>query len=333
MTSSSEFSFRSLGIDGPKVGPVGLGCMGMSSTYQSVTDAACRTTLQAAVDAGVTHFDTADMYGQGHNETLVGTTLTSVRDDVVIATKFGYRFDDSGGRTVDSTATWTRTACDESLRRLHTDYIDLYYLHRRDPGTPIEETMSALADLVQAGKVRHLGLSEVSPGTLRRAHAIAPISAVQMEYSLFTRDVEAEMLDTCRELGVALVAYAPVGRGWLSGAVRSPSQLEASDGRRVHPRFADAAFETNTALVDVVRSIGTEIGATPAQVALAWLLGNGDDILAIPGTTVVAHLHENLAATEIHLDTEQRSRLDHHLAPGAAAGARHTAANLSMVGH
>lgn len=326
---------RRLGVDGPWVSPVGLGCMGMSATYGPADDAGCTTTLLRALDLGVTHFDTADLYGRGHNERLLGRTLRARRDEFVLATKFGYRFTDdseNAARFVDSSGDWARQACEESLRRLSTDAVDLFYLHRRNPGTPIEETVSAMADLVHAGKARWLGLSEVSPDTLRRADTVHPIAAVQMEYSLFTRSVEAEMLATCRELGVALVAYAPVGRGWLARALQHDG-LESGDTRQSHPRFAGDALTRNRALVAEVVAVAAEIGVTPAQAALAWLLAQGPDVLPIPGTRRVSHLAENLTAADVELTRVQLARLTDAVPLGAVAGERHNASNLDTLGH
>src|SRR6185369_1955305 len=303
---------RQIGTDGPWVSELGLGCMGMSFAYGPRDDAGSADTLLRALDLGATHFDTADMYGFGHNEQLIGRVLGSRRDEFVLATKFGNRVEDpenlTGRRFVDSSGPWAKQACEESLRRLGTDRIDLYYTHRRNPDTPIEETVAALADLVQAGKVRWIGLSEVAPATLRAAHAVHPIAAVQMEYSLFTRFVEDEMLATCRELGVAMVAYSPVGRGLLTGAVTTVDSLAADDFRRSQPRFSDANFDTNLALAETVRAIAAEVGATPAQAALAWLLAQGEDVLPIPGTKRVAYLEENVAAAEVRLTPEQLAR-------------------------
>jgi aryl-alcohol dehydrogenase-like predicted oxidoreductase len=308
--------------------------MGMSAFYGERDDAESARTLRRALDLGVTHFDTADMYGLGHNEQLIGTTLRPRRDEFVLATKFANRFEPSTGtRWVDTSADWARQACDESLTRLGFDHIDLYYMHRRDPATPIEETVQAMADLVTAGKIRWIGLSEVSSQTLRRAHEIHPITAVQIEYSLFTRFVEHEMLDTCRELGVTLVAYSPVGRGWLTGTLTSRDQLSHGDFRRTHPRFSDEAFATNLALVDVVRAVAEEAACTPAQAALAWLLARGNDVLPIPGTKRVQYLEENVAADDIQLTEQQLARLTTALDDHTVAGNRYDDFGMSIVGH
>lgn len=333
---------RRLGASGPEVSAIGLGCMGMSFAYGTADDAESTRTLHRALDLGVNHLDTADMYGWGRNEELLGPVVRARRDEVFLATKFGNRMrdGDSGtrgtaapGAYVDSSADWARVACDASLRRLGVDTVDLYYLHRRDPRVPIEETVGALADLVVAGKVRLVGLSEVSPATLRAAHAVHPVAAVQMEYSLFSRDVEGEMLATCRELGVALVAYSPVGRGLLTGAITGRDQLAADDWRAGVPRFAEGNLEANLALVDEVRAVAAEIGCTPAQAALAWLLAQGDDILPIPGTKRVRWLEENVAAARVRLTSAQRDRLGAAVPPGAVAGERYPAAAMRFVGH
>jgi aryl-alcohol dehydrogenase-like predicted oxidoreductase len=327
---------RRIGRNGPEVSELGLGCMGMSFAYGDRDDERSARTLLLALDLGVTHFDTADMYGYGHNENLIGRTLGARRDEFVIATKFANRLDESVDpprRFVDSSASWAREACDASLRRLGTDHIDLYYMHRRNPATPIEETVQAMADLVSAGKVRHLGLSEINAQTLRAAHAVHPIAAVQMEYSLFSREVEGEMLDTCRELGVALVAYAPVSRGWLTGNIRSIDDLPADDFRRSQPRWSPENFAANLALVDAVRAVAAEIGCTPSQAALAWLLAQGDDILPIPGTKRETFLRENVAAAEVTLSVDQLTTLDAAVPADAVVGDRYNPQGMQTVGH
>jgi aryl-alcohol dehydrogenase-like predicted oxidoreductase len=329
-----------MGKGGPEVSAVGLGCMGMSFAYGAGDDAESTRTLHRALDLGVNHLDTADMYGAGANERLLGPVVRARRDEVFLATKFGNRSSGAGsggtgtpGFFVDSSAAWAREACDASLSRLGIDTIDLYYLHRRNPATPIEETVGALAELVAAGKVRLIGLSEVSPATLRAAHAVHPVAAVQMEYSLFSRDVEGEMLATCRELGVSLVAYSPVGRGLLTGAITGRDQLADDDWRRNAPRFADGSLDANLKLVEAVRAVAAEIGCTPAQAALAWLLAQGDDILPIPGTKRLRYLEENAAAANVRLDPDQVARLSAAVPPGAAAGERYPEAAMRFVGH
>lgn len=326
---------RRLGDGGPRVSAVGLGCMGMSFAYGEQDDAESTRTLHRALDLGVNHLDTADMYGFGRNEELVGAVARERRDEVLLATKFGNRrAEDTGQMWVDTSAAWVRQACDDSLRRLGVDTIDLYYAHRRNPDTPVAETVGAMAELVAAGKVRYLGLSEVSPATLRAAHAVHPISAVQLEYSLFTRDVvEGEMLATCRELGIAVVAYSPVGRGLLTGTVTSRDDLTDSDWRRAAPRFSEENLGRNVMLVEAVRAVAQEIGCTPAQAALAWVLAQGDDVVAIPGTKRVRYLEENAAAAGLTLTGDQLARLAAAAPPGTVAGARYPESALRHVGH
>jgi aryl-alcohol dehydrogenase-like predicted oxidoreductase len=325
---------RRVGSTGPRVSAIGLGCMGMSFAYGGRDDAESTRTLHRALDLGVNHLDTADMYGWGHNEELIGPVVRARQGEVFLATKFGNRQREGGtGTYVDSSAAWARQACDASLTRLGLDTIDLYYLHRRDPQTSIEETVGALAELVRAGKVRFIGLSEVSPATLRAAHAVHPITAVQMEYSLFTRDVEAEMLATCRELGVGLVAYSPVGRGLLTGTISGRDQLAADDFRTRAPRFSEENLAANLELVAAVRAVAAEIGCTPAQAALAWLLAQGSDILPIPGTKRVRYLEENAAAADLKLTGEQVARLTAAVPAGTVAGERYPDAAMRALGH
>ncbi|MFD5737744.1 aldo/keto reductase [Streptomyces sioyaensis] len=331
---------RRLGTHGPSVSALGLGCMGMSTSYGVPDDAESVRTLDRAVELGVTLLDTADAYGRGANEEFLGRWLRSrtaaQRDGLVVATKFGLRHDAATGRVneVDSSAAWVREACHASLRRLGTDRIDLYYLHRRDPSVPIEETVGAMAELVANGAVRHLGLSEVSPQTLRRAHAVHPISAVQLEHSLFTRDVvEGEMLATCRELGIGVVAYSPLGRGMLTGALASRDDLTAEDARRRWPRFSAENIARNLRLVQAVRTVAESLDCTPAQAVLAWLLAQGEDIVPIPGTKRRAYLEENAAAAGIALDPEQAARLRAAVPDGGVAGERYPLAALERLGH
>ncbi|MDT0455465.1 aldo/keto reductase [Streptomyces sp. DSM 41527] len=331
---------RQLGTHGPGVSALGLGCMGMSTAYGVPDDAESVRTLDRAAELGVTLLDTADAYGRGANEEFLGRWLrgrtAAQRDGLVVATKFGLRHDAATGRVneVDSSAAWVREACHASLRRLGTDRIDLYYLHRRDPAVPIEETVGALAELVAAGAVRYLGLSEVSPQTLRRAHAVHPISAVQLEYSLFTREVvEGEMLATCRELGIGVVAYSPLGRGMLTGALASRDDLTAEDARRRWPRFSEANIDRNLRLVQAVRAAARALGCTPAQAVLAWLLAQGEDIVPIPGTKRRAYLEENAAAAGIALPPEQAARLRASVPDGAVSGERYPLAALERLGH
>ena len=320
---------RQLGATGPAVSEVGLGCMGMSNVYGPADDDESIRTLNRAIDIGMTFFDTADMYGRGHNETLIGRVLATRRAEVFLATKFANRAEGF----VDSSPEWALEACDASLKRLGTDTIDLYYMHRKTPEIPIEETVGAMASLVGAGKVRHIGLSEVAPATLRRAHAVHPVAAVQMEYSLFTRDIEAEMLATCRELGVALVAYSPYGRGLLTGTVAGRDSLAADDWRLGHPRYAEENIDANVALVSAVREVASQVQATPAQVALAWVLAQGDDVIPIPGTKRVRYVEENAAAADLALTPSQVEHLSSAVPRGAASGERYPAANMRTVGH
>ncbi|MFF2811134.1 aldo/keto reductase [Streptomyces sp. NPDC058000] len=331
---------RRLGAQGPAVSALGLGCMGMSTSYGVPDDAESLRTLDRAVELGVTLLDTADAYARGANEEFLGRWLgsrpTALRDGLVFATKFGLRHDAGTGRVneVDTSAAWVRTACHASLRRLGTDRIDLYYMHRRDPAVPIEETVGAMAELVAEGSVRHLGLSEVNPRTLRRAHAVHPISAVQLEHSLFTREVlEGEMLATCRELGIGVVAYSPLGRGMLTGALSSRGDLTADDARRRWPRFADENIERNLALVRALRTTAESLGCTPAQAVLAWLLAQGEDLVPIPGTKRRAYLEENAAAADLSLSPEQADRLRAAVPDGAVAGERYPLAALARLGH
>jgi aryl-alcohol dehydrogenase-like predicted oxidoreductase len=320
-------------LGGTDVSAIGLGCMGMSFAYGERDDAESTRTLHRALDLGVNHLDTADIYGIGHNEELVGKVVRERRDEVVLATKFGNRVV-NGARRVDTSAGWVREACDASLGRLGLDTIDLYYAHRRNPETPIEETVGAMAELVTAGKVRHLGLSEVSPATLRAGHAVHPIAAVQLEYSLFTREVvEGEMLATCRELGIAVVAYSPVGRGLLTGTVTSRSQLSPDDFRQTAPRFSDENLARNLPLVEAVRAVADEIGCTPAQAALGWVLAQGEDILPIPGTKRVRYLEENNAAADLALSADQLDRLTAAAPTDAVAGERYPEQAMRAVGH
>ncbi|MPZ74700.1 MAG: aldo/keto reductase [Nitriliruptorales bacterium] len=299
---------RTLG-DALDVAAVGLGCMGMSFAYGAADEHEARATMRAAVDAGVTLFDTADAYGPYTNEVLVGSTLQPVRDRVIIATKFGNRTMPDGTRTIDGRPEYVREACDASLQRLGVDVIDLYYQHRVDSSLPIEETVGAMGSLVAAGKVRFLGLSEAAADTIRRAHATHPITAVQSEYSLWTRDVEASVLPLVRELGIGFVAYSPLGRGFLTGAIRDRDALAEDDSRRRHPRFAEGNLEHNLALLESLEDIASDVGATPAQVALAWVLAQGEDIVAIPGTTKRSHLRQNLDAAALNLSAQNLDAL------------------------
>jgi aryl-alcohol dehydrogenase-like predicted oxidoreductase len=303
---------RALGRTGPTVSAQGLGCMGMSFAYGTPDRAEADATIARALDLGITFFDTADMYGFGENEELVGKALAPHRNEVVLATKFGIHLDPDapGGRGVRGDADYVRQACDASLGRLGVDHIDLYYQHRPDTRVPIEETVGAMAELVAAGKVRHLGLSEASADTVRRAAAVHPIAALQSEWSLFSRDIEAEVVPACREAGVGLVPYSPLGRGMLTGAVQSLDQLQGDDFRRTLPRFQGDNLGRNLALVATVREVADAHGATPGQVALAWLAAQGDDVVSIPGTKRRRYLEENVAALDLTLTADDLARLD-----------------------
>jgi aryl-alcohol dehydrogenase-like predicted oxidoreductase len=322
---------KHISVGGLDVARIGLGTMAMSGYYldPSSSDTESIHTIQRALDLGVTFFDTAEIYGPFVNEELLARALTGRRDDVVLATKFGLVSHSGGGPGVlDSSPANVRTAVEGSLKRLGTDRIDLYYQHRVDPDTPIEETIGALAELVSEGKVLHIGLSEAGPETIRRAHAVHPIAALQTEYSLWTRDPEAELLPLLRELGIGFVPYSPLGHGFLTGAIRSREELSDDDWRKTNPRFSAGNFEQNLRIVDEVTTVAAELDATPAQVALAWLLAQGDDIAPIPGTKRVSRVEENCAADAIRLSAEQLQRLD-DLAP--AAGERHDEANMSII--
>lgn len=313
------------------VGRIGLGAMGMSSAYSGAgtDDAESIRTIHRALDLGVTLIDTAEIYGPFTNEELVGRAIRDRREEVVLATKFGMVSHAGGGPGhLDSSPANIRTAVEGSLRRLDTDHIDLYYQHRVDPNTPIEDSVGALAELVSEGKIRHIGLSEAWIGTIRRAHAVHRVTALQSEYSLWTRDQEPEVLPLLRELGIGLVAYSPLGRGFLTGKIRSAAEFEDTDSRKTNPRFTGDNFEHNLRTVDEVVAIAAEVGATPAQVALAWLLAQGDDIAPIPGTKRVARLEENVAADDINLSPEQIERLDNL---PAAAGDHHNEAQMRML--
>ena len=320
---------RQLGGSGIAVSALGLGCMGMSEFYGAADDAQSLATLERALELGVTLFDTADMYGSGHNEQLLGGFLKSRRERVVLATKFGIvRTPGSYERTIDTSPAYVVRACEASLKRLGVDTIDLYYAHRLSSEVPVEDTVGAMAGLVKAGKVRALGLSEVSAATLARAHAIHPIAAVQSEYSLWTRDPEAEILPACRRLGVSFVAYSPLGRGLLTGAIAKDTALAEGDFRRISPRFQGDNLEANLRLVEAVKALAAEKGATPGQLALAWLLAQGRDVIPIPGTKRLRYLEEDVAAAALALSAADLAALDHALPPGAAAGDRYPPAGM-----
>src|SRR5436305_9075158 len=315
---------RKLGDQGLTVSAQGLGCMGMSEFYGEADESEATRTIHRALELGVDFLDTADMYGPFTNEKLVGRAIADRRDDVVVATKFGNVRGENGERHgIRGDAEYVRQACDASLERLGVDHIDLYYQHRVDFNVPIEEPVGAMKELVEQGKVRYLGLSEASPETVRRAHAVHPISALQTEYSLWTRDPEQAILPALRELGIGYVAYSPLGRGFLSGRFKSPDDFEEGDFRGRHPRFQGENFQKNLELVDKVKEIAQEKGVTASQLALAWVMAQGDDIVPIPGTTKVKNLEENVAAADVELSGEELARLDEVAPKGVAAGERY----------
>jgi aryl-alcohol dehydrogenase-like predicted oxidoreductase len=323
---------RTLG-QGLEVSSMGLGCMGMSDFYGGRDEGEALATLHRALDLGIDFLDTADMYGGGRNEELVGRAIHGRRDQVILATKFGnVRNPDGSFAGVNGKPGYVRQCCEASLKRLGVDVIDLYYQHRVDPETPIEDTVGAMAALVREGKVRWLGLSEAAPGTIRRAHAVHPIAALQTEYSLWSRDPEDELLPTVRELGIGFVAYSPLGRGFLTGQIRQIDDLEADDYRRNSPRFQGENFQKNLALVDEINALATQKGCAPSQLALAWVLAQGKDIVPIPGTKRRKYLEENVRALEVKLDAEDLARIDRMIPPGAASGARYAPHALRAVG-
>ena len=326
---------RKLGTEGLEVSAQGLGCMGMSAFYGTTDEGEAIATIQRALALGVNFLDTAQLYGPLTNEELVGRAIRGNRDDYVIATKFSRRMDNatpgdmSTVGPADGSAEWVRSSIEVSLQRLGIDHVDLYYQHRVDPNTPIEETVGAMADLVAEGKVRHIGLSEAAPATIRRAHAVHPITAVQTEYSLWTRDLEESVLPTLRELGIGLVAYSPLGRGFLAGRFRSPQDLADDDFRRTGPRFKGENLERNLGLVAKVEDLASEKGCTPGQLALAWVMAQGDDVVPIPGTKRRPYLEENAAATDVELTADDLARIDAEVP--AAAGKRYDEAGMRAV--
>ena len=321
---------RRLGRNGPEVSAIGLGCMGMSEFYGAGDDAESIATIRHALDRGIDFLDTADMYGRGANEKLVAKAIGDRRDQVVLATKFGNAVGEDGARRIDGRPEYVRAAIDRSLARLGVDHVDLYYQHRVDRSVPIEETVGAMAELVEAGKVRCLGLSEASAETIRRAHAVHPIAALQSEYSLWSRDPESNgVLETCRELGIGFVAYSPLGRGFLTGRFRSPDDFEEGDFRRNHPRFSGENLSRNLDLVARVQEISTEKGCTPGQLALAWVMSRGDDVVPIPGTKRRTYLEENAGAGDVELTDDDLALIEEAFPRDAAQGDRY--ADMSTI--
>jgi aryl-alcohol dehydrogenase-like predicted oxidoreductase len=330
--STATMRSRTLGTQGLVVSEIGLGCMGMSEFYGASDDAESIATIHRALELGITLLDTADAYGPFTNEELVGRAIRGRRDQVILATKFGNVRGEHGERLgVNGTPEYVRAACDASLQRLGVDHIDLYYQHRVDPNVPIEDTVGAMAELVRQGKVRYLGLSEAAPQTIRRAQAVHPITALQTEYSLWSRDPEDAILPTVRALGIGFVAYSPLGRGFLTGQVKTLDDLAPDDFRRTSPRFQGENFQKNLQVVDRVRQIAAEKGATAGQIALAWLLAQGEDVVPIPGTKRRTYLEENVAATGVTLSPADLARIDEAAPKGVAAGARYADAGMRQV--
>ncbi len=330
--STDRPPLRTLGPAGLEVSAVGLGCMSMSQSYGTADEAESLATINRALELGVTFLDTANVYGRGHNEELVGRAIRGRRDQVVLATKFAIEFDPEGARQICGRPDYVRRCCDESLQRLGTDYIDLYYQHRVDPEVPIEDTVGAMAELVEAGKVRHLGLSEASARSLERAVAVHPITALQSEWSLWTRDLEDDVLPTARRLGIGLVPFSPLGRGFLTGQITRPDQFEAGDFRAGNPRFQGENFERNLALVRRIEAMAAARGCRPSQLALAWLLAQGEDIVPIPGTKRRTYLEENVVASTMTLSPDELTLLDELSPFGAWAGDRYPSRAFAQYG-
>jgi aryl-alcohol dehydrogenase-like predicted oxidoreductase len=325
----TKVAYRRLGKDGPQISAVGLGCMSLSGIYGAADDAQSVALIHHALDAGINHLDSSDMYGWGHNEEVVGRAIAARRDKAFLATKFGQLRREGQGNAVDGRPEYVRAACEASLKRLGVDMIDLYYQHRVDPGVPVEDTVGAMARLVEDGKVRFLGLSEAHPDRIRRAHAVHPIAAVQTEYSLLYRTEAEETRATTRELGIGFVAYAPLGRGFLTGAIRELSQV---DGRRAaHPRFQAENFQRNRELAARIEAIAARKGCSPSQLTLAWLLAQGDDVVAIPGTRHARRLDENVGAMEVTLTAADVEEIASAVPKGAAAGTRYPAGAMGGV--
>ncbi len=323
---------RKLGKDGPEVSDIGLGCMGMSEFYGEADEAESIETILKAFDSGINFFDTADMYGPYKNEILVGKALKGIRDDVILATKFGIvRGNDPKSRSINGRPEYVKSACEASLKRLGVDHIDLYYQHRVDKNTPIEDTVGAMADLVRDGKVRFLGLSEASAETIRRANKVHRITALQTEYSLWTRDPEIEILSAVRELGIGFVAYSPLGRGFLTGRFKSPDDFDEKDFRRYSPRFQGENFSRNLQLAAKVKELAKQKAVTAAQLALGWVLSQGDDIIPIPGTTRIKHIEENIKAVEVQLTNEELTQIEAIFPMDAASGLRYPETAMKSV--